>query len=193
MIHIRAQALASILWPALCKARFFKDTSIDVTFTTSVREAAEKYKFDHPSPSWLHRVLLSLLVQAQPSTSLTCTPSGKCKPESLIVPDCISSRCLLHRQAAWSPPTISCFCWNELPSSSWTKRHVIELQFQSLYYSFHGYSLKVSPPPGYYVPSRYIFHRTECPRLSRCIEGIHPLKIDHRSEYCSFTPAPCHR
>ena len=85
MIHIRAQALASILWPALCKARFFKDISIDDTFTTSVREAAEKYKFDHPSPSWLHRVLLSLLVQAQPSTSLTCTPSGTCKPESLAM------------------------------------------------------------------------------------------------------------
>ena len=183
MIHIRAQALASILWPALCKARFFKDTSIDDTFTTSVREAAEKYKFDHPSPSWLHRVLLSLLVQAQPSTSLTCTPSGTCKPESLAMflpfpgdvfyidaGDMISTYNLL-------------FC-NELPSSSWTPCHWTPIPITI--YCFHGYSLKVSPPPGYYVPSRYIFHRTECPRLSRCIEDIHPLKIDHRSEYCSF-------
>ena len=101
------------------------------------------------------------------------------------------SQCSCHFQAmsftstpaTWSPPTISCFC-NELPSSSWTPCHWTPIPITI--YCFHGYSLKVSPPPGYYVPSRYIFHRTGCPRLSRCIEDIHPLKIDHRSEYCSF-------
>ena len=41
-----------------------------------------------------------------------------------------------------------------------------ELRAMSLNHCcFHGYSLKVSPPPGYNFSSKYMSHRTECPRL----------------------------
>jgi hypothetical protein len=59
----------------------------------------------------------------------------------------------------------------------------MSFNFNSNHCCLHGYSLEVSPPPGYRYNShsRYISHRTECPRLKRFIEDT--VDRDHRSKF----------
>lgn len=57
----------------------------------------------------------------------------------------------------------------------------MSFNFNSNHCCLHGYSLEVSPGYRYNSHSRYISHRTECPRLKRFIEDT--VDRDHRSKF----------
>ena len=148
--------------------------------------------------SLLHRILLSLLVQVQPSTSLTWTPSGKrfgitfllllaFPADSFYNSLALSNSApffrlwgclahfLLHHNLLFFLERTFLVILNCGPC------HLTPIPAVVVFTDAH---IKVNPPPGYNFPSRYTSHRTERHRLIiRFIEVTHPLKVDHRYEF----------
>ena len=171
--------------------------------------------------SLLHCVLLSLLVRVQPAASLTwtcfCERFGltfllqRAFRAGFFYIDIISnynflvlshstSIVRLWGQSSTFSSSSSSSSTSLSPFSAGTDlpRHSGLFNPKSNHCCFHGYSLKVSPPPWYSFPSRSLgtFPRQNVASSIIKIYWRYPLKMGHRSEFlrprCSFQSRRLH-